>query len=92
MGRREGREDLPPVFTGSHIDTVRNGERYDGALGVVAGLEVITALNDANVTTRHPLVVAVFTNEEGTRFATDMMGSIVHQGRVNSKNIHKPEA
>jgi N-carbamoyl-L-amino-acid hydrolase len=82
MGRREGREDLPPVYTGSHIDTVRTGGRYDGALGVLAGLEVVATLNDTNVVTRRPLVVAFFGNEEGARFAPDMMGSMVHQGHL----------
>lgn len=80
VGTRAGREDLPPVMTGSHIDTVRTGGRYDGNLGVLAGLEVIAALNDAGITTRRPLAVAFFTNEEGARFAPDMMGSLVFQG------------
>src|SRR5687767_892617 len=54
---------LPPVMTGSHIDTVRTGGRYDGTLGVLAGLEVCRALDDAGVTTRRPLAVAFFTDE-----------------------------
>lgn len=82
MGRRRGREELAPVYTGSHIDTVRTGGRYDGSLGVLAGLEVVATLNDANLVTRRPLVVAFFTNEEGARFAPDMMGSMVHQGHL----------
>ncbi len=80
VGVRRGREDLAPVMTGSHIDTVRTGGRYDGNLGVLAGLEVMAALNDAGVATRRPLAVAFFTNEEGARFAPDMMGSLVFQG------------
>lgn len=80
VGLRRGREDGPPVMTGSHIDTVRTGGRYDGNLGVLAGLEVVAALNDAGVVTRRPLAVAFFTNEEGARFAPDMMGSLVFQG------------
>lgn len=80
VGLRAGREDGPPVMTGSHIDTVRTGGRYDGNLGVLAGLEVIAALNDAGVVTRRPVAVAFFTNEEGARFAPDMMGSLVFQG------------
>ncbi len=80
VGVRAGSLDGPPVMTGSHIDTVRAGGRYDGCLGVLAGLEVVATLNDAGVRTRHPLAVAFFTNEEGARFAPDMMGSAVHQG------------
>lgn len=80
VGVRAGLEDGPPVMTGSHIDTVRTGGRYDGNLGVLAGLEVIAALNDARIVTRRPLAVAFFTNEEGARFAPDMMGSLVYVG------------
>lgn len=77
---RPGSEEGPPVMTGSHIDTVRTGGLYDGNLGVLAGLEVISVLNDAGIQTRRPLSVAFFTNEEGARFAPDMMGSLVFQG------------
>ena len=72
--------DAEPVMTGSHIDTVRTGGRYDGTLGVLAGLEVVRALDDAGVTTRRPLAVAFFTDEEGSRFAPDMLGSLVYVG------------
>lgn len=80
FGLRPGRQDLAPVMTGSHIDTVRTGGRYDGNLGVVAGLEVVRSLNAAGLQTRRPIVVAVFTNEEGARFAPDMLGSLVYAG------------
>jgi N-carbamoyl-L-amino-acid hydrolase len=80
FGLRKGDADVAPVMTGSHIDTVRTGGRYDGNLGVLAGLEVVQTLNDAGVTTRRPLVVAFFTNEEGARFAPDMLGSLVYAG------------
>lgn len=81
FGIRAGRrDDLAPVMTGSHIDTVRTGGAYDGNYGVLAGLEVVNALNDAGVVTERPLVVAFFTNEEGARFAPDMLGSLVHVG------------
>lgn len=82
-GVREGAEDGPPVMMGSHIDSVATGGLYDGAAGVLSGLEVIAALNDAGVRTRKPLAVAAFTNEEGARFAPDMMGSGVHQGSLD---------
>ncbi len=80
FGRRAGTEDTAPVMTGSHIDTVRTGGRYDGNLGVLGGLEVVQVLNDAGVTTRRPLVVGVFTDEEGARFHPDMLGSLVYAG------------
>jgi N-carbamoyl-L-amino-acid hydrolase len=82
VGVRPGMEDGAPVMTGSHLDTVRTGGRYDGALGVLAGLEVVATLNDAGIDTRRSLAVAFFTNEEGARFAPDMMGSMVHQGHL----------
>ena len=71
---------LAPVMTGSHIDTVRTGGRYDGTLGVLAGLEVVRALDDAGIRTRRPVAVAFFTDEEGSRFAPDMLGSLVYVG------------
>jgi N-carbamoyl-L-amino-acid hydrolase len=80
IGLRAGRENLPPVMTGSHIDTVRTGGRYDGNYGVLAGLEVVRALNEANIVTRRPIAVAFFTNEEGARFQPDMLGSLVYAG------------
>jgi N-carbamoyl-L-amino-acid hydrolase len=80
VGVRAGIEPAAPVMAGSHIDTVRTGGRYDGNLGVLAGLEVIQTLNDANLVTRRPLAVAFFTNEEGARFNPDMMGSLVYVG------------
>ena len=83
VGVRAGQEACPPVMTGSHIDTVATGGLYDGNLGVLAGLEVVSCLNDAGIVTRRPLAVAFFTNEEGARFAPDMMGSAVHQGSLS---------
>jgi N-carbamoyl-L-amino-acid hydrolase len=83
VGLRDGLEDVAPVTTGSHVDSVASGGRYDGALGVLAGLEVVASLNDAGVRTRRPLAVGFFTNEEGARFAPDMMGSGVHQGALD---------
>ena len=73
--RRPGKTDLPPVLTGSHADTQPVGGKLDGAYGVVAGLEVIEALNDADIETRRPVDVVVWTNEEGSRFGPGAMGS-----------------
>jgi N-carbamoyl-L-amino-acid hydrolase len=69
-----------PVMTGSHIDTVRTGGKYDGNLGVLAGLEVIQTCQENGVVPERPLAVAFFTNEEGARFAPDMFGSLVYVG------------
>ncbi len=80
FGLRAGRIDAAPVMTGSHIDTVATGGRYDGNYGVMAGLEVVRRLNERGIVTRRPLVVAAFTNEEGVRYQPDMMGSLVHAG------------
>ncbi|MBO9649450.1 MAG: diaminopropionate ammonia-lyase [Variovorax sp.] len=80
FGVRRGKTGLPPVMTGSHIDTVATGGRYDGNYGVMAGLEFVRWLNERGIVTHRPLVVAAFTNEEGVRFQPDMMGSLVHAG------------
>lgn len=82
-GIRAGRTNGAPVMIGSHIDTVATGGLYDGALGVLAGLEVIASLNASETETDLPIAVAAFTNEEGARFAPDMMGSGVHQGALD---------
>ncbi|MFJ3463257.1 Zn-dependent hydrolase [Achromobacter spanius] len=82
FARRAGRDDsLPPVMTGSHIDTQPTGGKFDGCYGVLAGLEVIRTLNDAGVQTEAPLEVAIWTNEEGSRFVPVMMGSGVFAGK-----------
>ncbi len=88
FGWRAGLEDLPPVMTGSHIDTVRTGGRYDGPLGVLGGLEVVRTLNQAGIVTRRPLVVAAFTNEEGARFHPDMLGSLVYVGGLSLEEAY----
>jgi N-carbamoyl-L-amino-acid hydrolase len=78
--------DDAPIMIGSHIDTVVNAGIYDGAYGVLAGLEVIESLRDAGASPAHPLVVAAFTNEEGVRYTPDMMGSLVHAGGLPVAN------
>ncbi len=80
VGVLEGASDGPIVMTGSHIDTVATGGRYDGNLGVLAGLEVIEVLKTAGVTPHRPIAVAFFTDEEGARFPPDMLGSLVFAG------------
>lgn len=81
FARRRGRNPRrAPIVTGSHLDTQPNGGRFDGAYGVMAGLEIMRTLNDAGVETDAPLEVVAWTNEEGTRFAPSMMGSMVFAG------------
>jgi len=82
IGTRAGMLDSAPVLIGSHIDSVATGGLYDGALGVLAGLEAIQTLNEADLKTQYPIAVGFFTNEEGVRFTPDMMGSAVHQGSL----------
>ncbi len=82
VGVLAGAVDGPPVMCGSHIDTVRTGGRYDGNLGVLAGLEVIETILAAGLTPPRPLAVAFFTDEEGARFPPDMLGSLVYVGSM----------
>jgi N-carbamoyl-L-amino-acid hydrolase len=79
--RRAGRNNqLPPVMTGSHIDTQPTGGKYDGNYGVLAGLEVIATLNENEIETEAPIETVFWTNEEGSRFTPVMMGSGVFAG------------
>jgi N-carbamoyl-L-amino-acid hydrolase len=81
FARRPGTDDtLPPVVVGSHLDTQIAGGRYDGILGVLAGLEIVRTLDDAGVRTRRPIEVVNWTNEEGARFQPPMLGSAVFAG------------
>ena len=81
--RRAGIDDaLPVVMTGSHLDTQPTGGKFDGVYGVLAGLEVIESLNDLGASTLHPIELAVWCNEEGSRFPMAMMGSAVWSGRL----------
>jgi len=76
--------DGSAVMSGSHIDTVRTGGRFDGCYGVLAALEVIETCQDAGISPPRPLAVGIFTDEEGARFAPDMLGSLVYVGGMNS--------
>jgi N-carbamoyl-L-amino-acid hydrolase len=89
IAHRPGLDDGPPVMIGSHIDTVRTGGRYDGNYGVLSGLEVVETLKDAGITTRRPLAVAFFSNEEGSRAAPDMMGSLVYVGGLSLQEAYE---
>ncbi|EJJ28751.1 Zn-dependent hydrolase, partial [Rhizobium sp. CF142] len=78
-----GTEDRPPLLLGSHIDTVIDAGIYDGCYGVLSALEVIETLKASGFTPSRPIAVAAFTNEEGVRYAPDMMGSLVYAGGLD---------
>jgi N-carbamoyl-L-amino-acid hydrolase len=87
FARRTGEDpSLPPVIVGSHLDTQPNGGKFDGVLGVLGALEVVRSLNDLKIKTRHPIEVANWTNEEGSRFAPAMVSSGVF-ARVFTKDF-----
>lgn len=81
--RRSGTHaGLPAVLTGSHLDTQPTGGKFDGPYGVLAGLEVLESLHEQDIRTAHPIELAVWCNEEGSRFPAAMMGSAVWAGRT----------
>ena len=87
--RREGSNpSLPPIVTGSHIDTQPTGGKFDGNYGVLAGLEVVRTLNDLQIRTEAPIEVAFWTNEEGSRFVPVMMGSGVFCGAFSLETAY----
>jgi N-carbamoyl-L-amino-acid hydrolase len=83
FGTWDGEIDRSPLMIGSHIDSVVNAGIYDGCYGVLAGLAVIEALREQGISPAFPIVVVAFTNEEGNRYAPDMMGSLVHAGGLD---------
>ena len=88
FARREGMDhSASPVMTGSHIDTQPSGGKFDGSYGVMAALEVVRTLNDRALRTLSPIEIAVWTNEEGSRFAPVMMGSGVFAGAFMSTSV-----
>ncbi|MBO1002155.1 Zn-dependent hydrolase [Pseudogracilibacillus auburnensis] len=86
-GTLEGVENKPPIVIGSHLDTVKKGGKFDGALGVIAGLEVIETLIENNITPKIPITVVNFTNEEGARFEPSMMSSGVLAGKFQKTDM-----
>lgn len=89
FARRQGRNPgAAPVMVGGHLDTVPTGGRFDGVIGVMAGVEVVRTLNDRGVTTEHPVEIVVWTNEEGSRFSPFTLGSMVFAGQVTLDFAH----
>ena len=88
FARRQGRDpNRLPVLFGSHLDTQPTGGKFDGALGVIAGLEVMRTLNELNITTEAPLELVNWTDEEGCRFGRAMMGSAVWSGILPEADV-----
>ncbi len=89
FARRAGEDEtLPPVMMGSHLDTQPTGGKFDGVLGVLAGLEVVRSLNEMGITTRHPIEVVNWTNEEGARFAPAILASGVFAGKISQQEAY----
>lgn len=92
IGRKEGtKEAVPAVLIGSHIDSVPEGGVFDGPLGVLAGIEVVQTMSEANVETIHPVEVIAFTDEEGSRFGLGMIGSRALAGTLLPKQLQKTD-
>ena len=88
IGRKEGAvADLPAIGMGSHTDTVPKGGKYDGALGVMGAIECVQTLKDSGVTTRHPIEVLIYTNEEGTQFRRWLYGSRAMVGLLEEDDL-----
>jgi N-carbamoyl-L-amino-acid hydrolase len=86
IARRDGRNnDLPPVVMGSHIDSVYQGGKYDGVVGVTAALEIINRLNEKRIETEHPIEIISFACEESSRFGVSTIGSKAMAGRINKE-------
>ena len=94
FARREGRDpSRPPVLFGSHLDSQPSGGKFDGALGVLAGLEVMRSLNELGITTEAPLELVNWTDEEGSRFGKSLLGSGVWAGMFPLREAHQfPDA
>ncbi len=91
FGHREGSENLPVVLFGSHIDSVPHGGNFDGDVGSLSAIEVIRALNEGKIVTRHPLEVVVWTNEEGGRFYSGLFGSSAAAGLVPAEAVSRTD-
>ncbi|PZX15951.1 N-carbamoyl-L-amino-acid hydrolase [Palleronia aestuarii] len=89
FARRDGRDpDAAPVMIGSHLDTQVDGGRFDGIAGVLAGLEIVRRLDDLDIATHRPIVVANWTNEEGARFSPPMVASGAFVGAHDPGWVH----
>src|SRR5690606_2338170 len=91
VGRRDGLRPLPPLMTGSHCDTVVDGGRFDGIIGVLAGIEIAHAMNDAGVHFDHPFEVVDFLSEEPSDYGISCVGSRGMVGLLDSAMLASPD-
>ena len=91
FGHRDGTEPLPVLLTGSHIDSVLHGGNYDGDVGSMGAIEVMTALHEGRVKTRHPIEVVIWTNEEGNHFGLGTLGSGVAAGLLGPEILERKD-
>ncbi|WP_191567265.1 hydantoinase/carbamoylase family amidase [Metabacillus idriensis] len=90
IGRKEGQNpNLPPIMIGSHIDSVRNGGKFDGVIGVLAGIEIVHAISETNLSHDYPIEVVAFCEEEGSRFHDGLFGSRGMVGKVVDEDFKK---
>lgn len=92
IGELKGQQDLPAIVLGSHIDTVPNGGKYDGALGVLAAIEVVHTLQEQQIQLQHPIKVIAFKDEEGSRFNFGMIGSRAVAGTLAAEDLLREDA
>ena len=91
FGRRPGNENLPVLLFGSHIDSVLSGGNFDGDVGSLGALEVMRALNDGSIATRHPLEMVIWTNEEGNHFGRGLLGSSAAAGLLSADVLDRKD-
>jgi beta-ureidopropionase / N-carbamoyl-L-amino-acid hydrolase len=91
FGHRAGTEKLPILLFGSHIDSVMHGGNFDGDVGSLGGIEVLRAMNDGHVKTRHPLEAVIWTNEEGNHFGLGTLGSGVAAGLLGPEILERKD-
>jgi allantoate deiminase len=92
IGRREGVvPDAPAILMGSHIDTVPHGGMFDGALGIIAGIEFVQAIHEQGIQHDHPIEVIAFTDEEGSRFSFGMIGSRAIAGTLKIEDLEQQD-
>lgn len=92
IGSTPGKEDLPAILLGSHIDTVPNGGKFDGSLGVLTAIEVMQSLQEQQIRLKHPVKVIAFKDEEGARFGFGLLGSRAVAGRLKDEDLDKKDA
>lgn len=91
IGSKDGTEDLPAILLGSHIDTVPDGGKYDGTLGVLSAIEVMHTLKEKSIQLKHPVKVISFKDEEGTRFGFGMIGSRAAAGTLTKEDLQRTD-